>query len=335
MWVTSYNNVICTKWVGLSFVRLHEYFIEKMWVTSYNNVICTTWVGLSFVRLHEYFIEKMWVTSYNNVICTKWVGLSFVRLHEYFIEKMWVTSYNNVICTTWVGLSFVRLHEYFIEKMWMTSYNGISPRLASNAFLAMPLRWCLLLIYSDLIRNGWYQSEQGCYLEQRFMMTLWYENSFRVTVPLWGCTPVDSSQKGPATRSFNVSSVVSLYELLNKQSRNRLFEAPHSSCDVTEMFSILLMMAHIWGPRITLNAKIDKTNLSLQIAGQLTEIFQHNLGLARNASLKFGWQRNWISMKPDYQMNSPYKGPVIQTMFQRHHVIINVSCRYRRDFHRK
>ena len=69
------------------------------------------------------------------------------------------------------------------------------------------------------------------------MMTSWNGNAFRVTGPLWGeptgdrWIPPTKVQK----RSCEVFFDVSLSKLLNKQTNNRWFETPWSSCDITIM----------------------------------------------------------------------------------------------------
>ena len=44
------------------------------------------------------------------------------------------------------------------------------------------------------------------------------------------------SQEGPEIQSFDVFCVVSLGELLNKQSSVQLFEMPYHACDITVIF---------------------------------------------------------------------------------------------------
>ena len=67
------------------------------------------------------------------------------------------------------------------------------------------------------------------FVSPSFIMTAWYENVFCVTFPLWGLG------------QYYVFLEVGLYELLNKQSIGRWFEAPRRSCDVTAMFDLKSM----------------------------------------------------------------------------------------------
>ena len=64
------------------------------------------------------------------------------------------------------------------------------------------------------------------------MMRSWHGNTFRITGSLWGATGHWSPNKGPVMRSFDVSIVVSLNMLLNKQPGCCWFET-WRLCDIT------------------------------------------------------------------------------------------------------